>query len=372
MANGIADGSVELQLIGISKRYDSMVAVQNFSLSIAKGEYVSLLGPSGCGKTTTLRVIAGFATPDEGRVVVGSKDVTSQPPYRRNIGLVFQNYALFPHLSVIRNVEFGPRMSGLPSKEIRERADWALGLVRLRGLDQRLPSQLSGGQQQRVAVARVLATRPSIVLLDEPFSNLDARLRQDMQAELRELQQQLGVATIHVTHDQEEAMAMSDRIVVMNRGIVMQEDKPNALYQAPRSPFVAEFMGRCNKLSGVIDGSVGECSAVRLSSGERLVATKLNPAVGKAGSVVDIFFRPECTAVRRSSDPGVTGDNVLKAKVKRLVFLGPTAILHVQLQTGDTILAQFPSADFDSGIAVPNTDVDVSISPTRLMPYART
>src|SRR4051794_31890409 len=203
----------ELELQGLTKRFGSTVAVSGVSLSVHQGEFVSLLGPSGCGKTTTLRMIAGFLLPDEGRVKLRGRDITDAPPYRRDVGLLFQNYALFPHMTVRGNVGFGPRMRGQSRREIAERLRWALDLVQLTGLEGRRPSELSGGQQQRVAIPGVLAAGPWVLLLDEPFSNLDARLRTRMQEEVRELQLRLGMATVHVTHDQDEAMAMSDRIV---------------------------------------------------------------------------------------------------------------------------------------------------------------
>jgi ABC-type Fe3+/spermidine/putrescine transport system ATPase subunit len=244
------DDLPELEVTEVSKSFAGVPAVDGVSFLLRKGQFLSLLGPSGCGKTTTLRMIAGFITPDVGSIRLRGKDITGDPPYRRDVGLLFQSYALFPHMSVFDNVAFGPKMRGTPKPEVREKVRWALNLVRLIGFDERKPHELSGGQQQRVAVARVLAAGASILLLDEPFSNLDAKLRKHMQEDLRELQLRLGIATIHVTHDQDEAMSMSDRVIIMNAGRIEQEGTTGEIYLAPRSTFVAEFMGRCNIFAG--------------------------------------------------------------------------------------------------------------------------
>src|SRR5579884_4039798 len=242
----------ELRLEHVTKRFGSTAAVQDVSFCLWPGEFLSLLGPSGCGKTTTLRMIAGFVVPDAGRILCRGQDITDEPPYRRDVGLVFQNYALFPHMTVAENVAFGLKMRGAARSVTRDRVQWALELVRMPQYGTRRPHELSGGQQQRVAVARVLAAGASLLLFDEPFSNLDAKLRKAMQVELRELQQRLGIATIHVTHDQQEAMSMSDRLIVMNSGQIEQEGTPEEIYRHPRSAFVAEFMGECNLLAGTV------------------------------------------------------------------------------------------------------------------------
>jgi ABC-type Fe3+/spermidine/putrescine transport system ATPase subunit len=241
--------STVLKVEGLTKRYGSAVAVDAVSFSLQKGEFLCLLGPSGCGKTTTLRMIAGFVIPDTGSIHLHDRDIANDAPYRRDVGLLFQSYALFPHMTVLDNVSFGPRMRGANRKDVREKAKWALDLVRLQDFGERKPSELSGGQQQRVAVARVLAAGASILLLDEPFSNLDAKLRKHMQEELRELQLRLGIGTIHVTHDQEEAMLMSDRVIIMDGGRIEQAGPAREIYQEPRTAFVADFMGRTNMLA---------------------------------------------------------------------------------------------------------------------------
>src|SRR5947209_19587917 len=243
-----------LEIEGLSKHFGATVAVHEFSLDVRDGEFVMLLGPSGCGKTTTLRMIAGFIAPTAGRVRLGGKDVTVLPPWKRNAGLVFQSYALFPHITVAENVAFGLEMRKVPKAEIAPRIAEALRLVRLDHLSDRLPRQLSGGQQQRVALARALVFRPDVLLLDEPLSNLDAKLRQDVRVEIRELQRKLGLTTVMVTHDQEEAMTMADRLVVMSEGRIRQIGSQQDLYERPSEKFVADFVGRSTFIDGRMDG----------------------------------------------------------------------------------------------------------------------
>src|ERR1051325_1819789 len=242
-----------LELIDLSKRYGDQLAVAGVTLDVADGEFLVLLGPSGCGKTTTLRMIAGLIEPSGGAARIGGAGVTYLPPWRRNTGMVFQSYALFPHMSVADNVSFGLEMRKLGKSEIETRTREALRLVRLEGFAERLPRQLSGGQQQRVALARALAIRPDVLLLDEPLSNLDAKLRQEVRVEIRELQRQLGLTTGMVTHDQAEALTMADRLVVMNEGSVMQVGSQRDLYERPADRFVAGFVGRTTFLAGAIE-----------------------------------------------------------------------------------------------------------------------
>jgi putative spermidine/putrescine transport system ATP-binding protein len=237
-------------LDGVSKRYGEHWVVRDVSLAIEEGELVVLLGPSGCGKTTTLRMIGGFVEPTAGRVRLGARDITALPPYRRNTGLVFQGYALFPHLTAAQNVSFGLEMRGLAMGAIRDKVGEALRLVRLAGLGDRLPRELSGGQQQRVALARALVIQPELLLLDEPLSNLDAKLREEVRVEIRQLQRTLGLTTLMVTHDQEEALTMADRLVVMSHGVIQQIGTQGELYDRPVNRFVAGFVGRTNFLGG--------------------------------------------------------------------------------------------------------------------------
>src|SRR5262245_5856076 len=243
-----------LQIDGITKRYGEVHAVRDVTLDIGDGELVVLLGPSGCGKTTTLRVVAGFVEPTSGSVRLGERDITWLPPWKRNAGLVFQSYALFPHLTVAQNVAFGLQMRRAGAAETASRVADALRLVRLDHLSERLPRQLSGGQQQRVGLARALAFHPDVLLLDEPLSNLDAKLRQEVRVEIRELQRKLGLTTVMVTHDQEEALTMADRLVVMSDGAVRQVGSQRDLYETPANAFVASFVGRTNLLPGRVEG----------------------------------------------------------------------------------------------------------------------
>src|SRR5215813_7776791 len=243
-----------LEIDRVSKHYGDVIAVRDLTLDVADGEFVVLLGPSGCGKTTTLRVVAGFAEPSAGSVVLGERDITRLPPWKRNAGLVFQNYALFPHLTVAQNVAFGLEMRKVAPAESASRIGDVLRLVRLEHLAGRLPRQLSGGQQQRVALARALVFRPDVLLLDEPLSNLDAKLRQDVRVEIRELQRKLGLTTVMVTHDQEEALTMADRLVVMNEGRIRQVGSQQDLYERPAEKFVADFVGRSTFIDGRMDG----------------------------------------------------------------------------------------------------------------------
>src|SRR5262245_51913125 len=260
--------SATVRLERVAKSFDGRTrAVDGVELAIAAGEFFALLGPSGCGKTTTLRMIAGFETPDEGRIFVGGADITGVPVHKRNMGMIFQSYALFPHRTVEQNVAFGLRMRGLPRADIRKRVADALRQVALAGLEDRRPAQLSGGQQQRVALARAIVVRPPVLLCDEPLAALDRKLRQSMQFELKQLQKELGVTLIFVTHDQEEAMAMSDRIAVMNAGRIDQVGTPTEIYSRPRTRFVADFIGEINLFDGEWrDGSF------RLADGQTLPA----------------------------------------------------------------------------------------------------
>jgi spermidine/putrescine transport system ATP-binding protein len=241
-------GDALVRLEGVRKRYGEVVALDGVDLEIRRGEFFSLLGPSGCGKTTLLRLLAGFETPNAGRVLIGGKDMAGVPPYERPVNTVFQNYALFPHMTVAGNIAFGLRMKGLPQGEIRKKVAWALELVDLLGLEGRYPRELSGGQKQRVALARALVLEPQVLLLDEPLSALDLKLRQELRVELMQLQRRLGTTFVFVTHDQEEALVMSDRIAVMRAGRVEQVGLPDEVYERPKNRFVADFLGRSNFL----------------------------------------------------------------------------------------------------------------------------
>jgi putative spermidine/putrescine transport system ATP-binding protein len=317
-----------LRLDTVAKRYGDFHAVRDFSLDVADGEFLVLLGPSGCGKTTTLRMIAGFVVPSGGTIRIGEHDVTERPPWKRNTGLVFQSYALFPHLTVAQNVAFGLEMRKVAASDIATRVAEALRLVRLEHLAERLPRQLSGGQQQRVALARALAIRPDVLLLDEPLSNLDAKLREEVRIEIRELQRKLGLTTVMVTHDQEEALTVADRLVVMAEGAVRQIGTQRDLYERPADRFVAGFVGRSTFLAGRIDAADTFVTAGGLTL--RCRASLLR------GAAV-LTLRPERVVVAREA---TQQDNDLVGTVEFVSYLGAAIDLHVRLPEGDRVVAQ--------------------------------
>ena len=329
--NARVDEEPVLELHGISKSFGPINVVEDVSLDVWPGEFVSVLGPSGCGKTTTLRMIAGFIAPDEGRIILGGKDITEMPSYRRDVGMLFQSYALFPHMTVRGNVGFGPRMRGETSGVIADKVRWALSLVKLEGYEDRRPNELSGGQQQRIAIARVLAGGASMLLLDEAFSNLDAKLRSRMQDEVRELQLRLGIATVLVTHDQEEALAMSDRIVIMNGGKVEQIGTPKQVYSTPSSSFVADFMGRCNRIEGTLHHD-DRAKAWYLDcgpSGKIKLETIPHPGA-REGEQCQVFVRPEHLNLTQSAK--IREGDGLKGRIERLVYLGSRSVAYVALE----------------------------------------
>jgi len=310
---------VDIRLSGCSKAFGGVTVLDDVSLEVLAGEFVTVLGPSGCGKTTTLRVIGGFITPDDGDVHIKGKLVTRLPPYLRNIGVVFQNYALWPHMTVAENLGFGLSIRKLPREEIARRVEHALGLVRLTGLQDRYPRELSGGQQQRVAMARALAIDPEVIILDEPLSNLDRRLREEMRIELKRLQRSLGVTMLFVTHDQEEALSMSDKVVVMSRGRIQQMDDPRAIYERPATSFVAGFLGSANFFDGVVaELRAGDRALVRLAAGGTTEALCVAPA--GVGARVRIVIRPEWLSVVRQK-AGVDV-NTLAGVVREVIYEG--------------------------------------------------
>ena len=328
----------------VTKRFDDVAAVDDVSLEIASGEFFSLLGPSGCGKTTTLRMIAGFERPDAGRIVIGDEDVTETPPHLRPVNTVFQSYALFPHLSVEQNVGFGLRFKDVTKEEGRLRVGEALELVRLGGLGQRRPHQLSGGQQQRVALARALVLSPAVLLLDEPLGALDAKLRRELQIELKALQREIGITFVYVTHDQEEALTMSDRLAVMAAGKVEQLGSPREVYEHPESTFVADFLGVSNLMRArVVDGRRVDVGGVVLSAQQ---------GEARAG-VVRLTIRPERV---RIEPPSAQGENRVPATIERFVYLGSTTQVFVALPGGDRVQALVANSgdvdEYDVGAAV--------------------
>jgi iron(III) transport system ATP-binding protein len=303
-------------------------AARDVSLTVAPGELVTLLGPSGCGKTTTLRMIAGFERPDAGRVLIGDEDVTGLLANRRNIGFVFQNYALFPHLTVFENVAYGLRVQRLAGERIAAAVGEVLALVGLGGYERQFPQQLSGGEQQRVALARAIVIRPRVLLFDEPLSNLDAQLRVRMRAEIRALQQALSITAVYVTHDQEEAMAISDRIAVMSRGTIVQEGTAEALYRRPASEFVARFIGRVNLVPARVVAAGG--GHVEVEVGERRLRLAGVDAAPASGDKVRLVVRPEAVALAPGGGDGLAG------VVRTRVFLGEK--VEYQVGVGDDTL----------------------------------
>jgi spermidine/putrescine ABC transporter ATP-binding subunit len=324
-------GHVELS--HLSKHYGRTVAVEDVSLDVAPGELVALLGPSGCGKTTTLRMIAGFVRPTGGAIRIGGRDMTALPPHRRNTGMVFQSYALFPHLSVAENIAFGLKRRGAPREEIRRRVNEIVAVLRLEGLEQRLPRQLSGGQQQRVAVGRALVINPAVLLLDEPFSNLDAQLRESTRVEMRRLQQRLGITTVFVTHDQAEALSIADRIAVMNAGRIEQVGNPMAVYRQPASRFVANFIGRAN----LFDGTVVErgLSGTRARSSDGVVLHCDTPVGAREAT---FLVRPE--SIRLFGPNAAQDVNAVAGRVDILSFQGPTSHIEVVTEAGRQLLVE--------------------------------
>ncbi|HEV8242798.1 MAG TPA: ABC transporter ATP-binding protein [Nitrospirales bacterium] len=336
----VNDTSVELR--EVTKRHGATVAVERLSLTIRKGEFFAILGPSGSGKTTTLRLLAGFEQPDAGEIIIEGRPMQGVPPNLRPVNLVFQNYALFPHMTVADNVAFGLEMKGLPEFEIGPRVAEALEMVRLAGKQDRLPSQLSGGEQQRVALARALVNHPAVLLLDEPLGALDKQLRQEMEVELKALQERVGITFVCVTHDQEEALTMSDRLAVMHHGRLLQIGTPEEVYTAPASAFVANFIGVSNGLSGRVERIDGQQAAVTVEGIGRVQA----PAVSglRAGAPVLVTIRPE--RLHLSRDQGTDGfQNQVAVRIAKAIYAGNETQYLLTLPNNLTWKARIPNAD---------------------------
>ncbi|MBS3650239.1 ABC transporter ATP-binding protein [Pseudaminobacter sp. 19-2017] len=351
-----ADGQLEkpaVEFRDIDIHYGKFVAVRDFSLAIRKGSFVTLLGPSGCGKTTILRSIAGLVDISTGQISIGGRRVDDIPIYKRNIGLVFQSYALFPHKSVFDNVAFGLKYRNVPKPEIARRVGKALEMVRLPGSEKKLPSQLSGGQQQRIALARAIVFEPEVLLLDEPLSALDANMREEMRVEIKKIQKETGITAIFVTHDQEEALSMSDRIVVMNAGRIEQIGSPEEVYEAPATAFVADFLGKANMLPGVVASVDGQKATIALSAGQQVTA--LSPKVLASGARVTVVVRPQKLSVGTSA----TG-NRLAGKVVSTSYLGGSAIYEIGIGEGTIIRA---NTQIDGRLAREGEAIDVGFDP---------
>ena len=348
------DGLAAIELVGVEKEFvtgsHDVKAVEHVDLRIAEGEFFSMLGPSGCGKTTTLRMIAGFEEPTSGQILLHGRDVVGVPPFRRDVNMVFQQYALFPHMDVFENVAFGLRRKKVDKGEIRRRVAEALALVELEGREKRKPRQLSGGQQQRVALARALVNRPRALLLDEPLGALDLKLRQAMQLELKRIQREVGITFVYVTHDQEEALTMSDRLVVMDAGRIEQLGSPRELYEHPATRFVANFIGTSNILTGRLERRGDIWALAGLGPDERVLVA--NPGQVQPGEDVELAVRPEKIMLRTEQDPPPPDRSALRAKVDEVVYLGTSTQYRTVTDGGETIAVYRQNAS-----ATPGADV---------------
>jgi spermidine/putrescine transport system ATP-binding protein len=323
--------TVDVKLVDVVKQFGDAVVVDHIDLEVRAGEFFSLLGPSGCGKTTTLRMIGGFEEPTSGVIELQGQDVTWLPPYKRNVNTVFQNYALFPHLTIFENVAFGLRRKGVKDPEVKSRVSDMLKLVELSGFDTRKPTQISGGQAQRVALARALINKPAVLLLDEPLGALDLKLRKQMQVELKRIQQEVGITFIYVTHDQEEAMTMSDRIAVMNKGRYEQLGEPEVLYERPQTRFVAGFLGVSNLLPGAVEDNDGTYAAVRLADDTRIRAPRA--LVGDTANV-SVGVRPEKIRLHEEDAEAPAGHNHMSGVVRDASYLGVSTQYLIEARGG--------------------------------------
>lgn len=325
-----------VQLVNLTKKFGRTIAIQNINLKIKEGELLTLLGPSGCGKTTTLRCIAGFVRPDKGEVYLNGRPITHLPPERRGVGLVFQNYALWPHMTIYDNLAFGLQMKKVSKSEIKERIEKALATIRLEGFEKRYPRQLSGGQQQRVALARALIIEPNILLLDEPLSNLDAQLREEMRFEVRELQGRLGITTVYVTHDQAEALVLSDRIVILNEGKIMQVGTPKEIYSRPSNKFVAGFVGITSFVEGLVEAFDQEKEFAAIKTKDNLVLYGYTNNV-TVGQRVTVAIRPEHIKLfKEKVEKTKEEENILRGKILQASYLGN--VNDYRIKVGDWVI----------------------------------
>ncbi len=342
--NGTAQHTLEVR--HLLKRFGALTAVDDVSFTVEPGEFFSLLGPSGSGKTTILRIIAGFVVPDEGHVYLGGQDITYWPPEKRDINIVFQNYALFPHLTVFENVAFGPRRRGWPEEKIRREVNRFLEMVHLQSHAQKYPRQLSGGEKQRVALVRALIMHPSVLLLDEPLGALDLKIRQQLQLELINIQDEVGITFIYVTHDQGEALTMADRIAVMNHGKILQIGDPKTIYERPRTRFVAHFIGNTNFFDGKVVAVEGQSVKVDVPNLTEIWGVPMTPV--QAGESVSVSVRPEKMYISRQNPPH-SGYNVVQGVVRDILYAGVSTEFIIRLQNGQDVrvFAQNISQDAD-------------------------
>lgn len=363
----MAASEFAVELLNVTKQFpgpsgELVTAVDDVTMRIGDGEFFSMLGPSGCGKTTSLRMIAGFELPTAGDVLIHGKPMGRTPPFQRPVNTVFQSYALFPHMTIGDNVAFGLQMDGVPRQEIAARVTEALALVRLPGYEKRKPQQLSGGQQQRVALARALVKRPEVLLLDEPLGALDLKLRKEMQLELKKLQREVGITFVFVTHDQEEALTMSDRIAVMSQGKALQIGPPEEIYEQPNCRFVADFIGDTNFIEGMVAGSEGNAAVVTMSNGatvRALAAQQVAP-----GTKVSVTVRPEKIELRKPSSVGQADENVLPGRVVRIVYIGTDTHYDVDLGGVDLRVREQNSYAGSSRLAAEEESVVVAFAPS--------
>ena len=339
----------------VTKAFGPVTAVNDLTLEIPRGMFLSLLGPSGCGKTTTLRLIAGFEQPSQGDVFIRGRRVNQVPAYRRDFSMVFQNFALFPHMTVTHNVAFGLRMRGMPRAERDARAREALALVHLAGFEDRYPRQLSGGQQQRVALARAIVVRPAVLLLDEPLGSLDKKLREEMQVELRQLQREIGITTVFVTHDQEEALTLSDRVAIMNGGKIEQMGTPRELYERPATDFVANFLGVSNIFDGRVAGRDEGNGLVAVGSIQVRVPWETGLEVG---GPIRVAVRPEKIRLGPRDEEGG-----LPARVRHVVYLGATTHLYLDGPAGSSLVVHVQNAAPDAAAWTPGDEVSFHLEP---------
>ncbi|WP_376965047.1 ABC transporter ATP-binding protein [Azospirillum sp. A26] len=341
LAKPAAQQANALEMCGLTKHYGSEVVVNGINLSIKQGEFFSLLGPSGSGKTSSLMMVAGFVSPDSGQILVGGRDVVPQTPQQRGFGMVFQNYAIFPHLNVFENVAFPLRARRVPTAEIKQRVMDALRMVHLERFWDRSSKQLSGGQQQRVALARAIVFHPPIVLMDEPMGALDKNLRYQMQAEIKEIQQRLRMTVLYVTHDQEEAMSMSDRLAIMNKGHIEQVASPLEVYERPNNVFVAQFLGQANFVRGVVTSLTGGLARIALPSGKTIVSRAAEGL--RMNDRACVFVRPERLMLTQSAAPPEGNVNRLNGVVDRITYLGNVFRFHVSTDDGDQLTSEIPN-----------------------------
>ncbi len=339
LRSGIPSKGAEVRYEAIEKRYSSTHALRPTTLDIRSGEFFSIIGPSGSGKSTLLGVTVGFIPPSGGKILIDGTDVVGVPPYRRNIGMVFQSYSLFPHMTAAGNIGFPLRMRKMPESEIRARVERVLSMVRLAGMGERQPAQLSGGQRQRVALARAAVYDPVLLLMDEPLSALDKNLREEMQNEIKQFQRQLGTTVLYVTHDQNEATYMSDRIAIMSNGTVEQVGTPVELYEKPRNKFIASFLGEANMFEvAAIDGGSGMAVTVRTVEGFRIRTTAPVPD----GKGLSVCIRPEHMTLERTK---TSADNCLEGQITDAMFSSGNLIYRIQLQGGATVTQKIPNVD---------------------------